>query len=462
MADTRIIVYEDSGQKLGSLAFTCATPIWGMLAPLFLLTLLVEIMLNTSVAAMGNSLFFSLIFILGLFGTAAMRDNRIVVSEDGISVPVIFSAFNGFRNNILWEDVSAVEVEGSGRLDTARLKIIDRHGGAVRLSLGGMSVEDVEYFLVSLENWLPKESLSPQVEQMRSALWTQSQTPAIQSYTEIWEEELSAHFSATAYIPLAPGQLLLNDSIKVIKQLNIGGWSAIYLVQEANTRLRVLKEAALPEDARPERRDKAIAMFSREAQLLMKLDHPHIVKVYNYFEEAGRQYLLIDFVSGSNLRQLVRTNGPLHRLDILDYAIRICDVLDYMHGLRPPMVHRDITPENLVVSTDGELKLIDFGAANELLGTATGTMVGKQSYMPIEQFRGKAVTQSDLYALGATLFYLSTGKDPEALQSCNPKDSGAQIDEGLNQLIISLTAQNQGDRPQSALDVKTRLIALRR
>lgn len=73
---SRIIVYEDSGQKLGSLAFTCATPIWGMLAPLFLLTLLVEIMLNTSVAAMGNSLFFSVIFILGLFGTAAMRDNR--------------------------------------------------------------------------------------------------------------------------------------------------------------------------------------------------------------------------------------------------------------------------------------------------------------------------------------------------------------------------------------------------
>jgi serine/threonine protein kinase len=266
---------------------------------------------------------------------------------------------------------------------------------------------------------------------------------------------LSAHFSATAYIPLAPGQLLQNDSIKIIKQLNIGGWSAIYLVQEANTRLRVLKEAALPQDARSEMRDKAIAMFSREAQFLMKLDHPHIVKVYNYFEEAGRQYLLIDFVSGTNLRQLVKTNGALHKLDILDYAIRICDVLDYMHGLKPPMVHRDITPENLVVSSDGELKLIDFGAANELLGTATGTMVGKQSYMPIEQFRGKAVTQSDL-------FYLSTGQDPEPLQSCNPRDSGAQIDEGLNQLIIALTSQNPGDRPQSALDVKTRLIALRR
>jgi tRNA A-37 threonylcarbamoyl transferase component Bud32 len=374
---------------------------------------------------------------------------------------MILSATNGFRNNILWEDVSAVEVEG-GRPDAARIKIFDRRGGAVRLSLGGMSVEDVEYFLVSLENWLPKESLSPQVGQLRSALWTQSQTPAIQSYTEIWEEELSAHFSATAYIPLAPGQLLQNDSIKIIKQLNIGGWSAIYLVQEANTRLRVLKEAALPQDARSEMRDKAIAMFSREAQFLMKLDHPHIVKVYNYFEEAGRQYLLIDFVSGTNLRQLVKTNGALHKLDILDYAIRICDVLDYMHGLKPPMVHRDITPENLVVSSDGELKLIDFGAANELLGTATGTMVGKQSYMPIEQFRGKAVTQSDLYAMGATLFYLSTGQDPEPLQSCNPRDSGAQIDEGLNQLIIALTSQNPGDRPQSALDVKTRLIALRR
>ena len=376
--NARIIVYEDPGQKLGSFCFTCATPIWGMLAPLYLITLFVDIMLNTSVQAMGNSLFFSTIFLLGLLGTAAMRDNRIVISEDGISVPILLSACNGFHNSILWEEIAAAEIQGNDLNNPAslRIKLKNKNGGAVSLSLGGMAYEDVEYLLVSLSNWLDKDALSPEIETLRSAVWHVGVSAP--SYTELWEEELSSHYSATAYIPLSPGQLMQDGSIKIIKQISIGGWSAVYLVQEANTRLRVLKEAALPIGARAELKAKAEAMFGREAELLLKLDHPNVVKVHKHFEEGGRQYLLLDYINGTNLRQLIKTSGTLHRLDVIDYATGVLDILQYLHGLSPPLIHRDITPENLVVTGAGDLKLIDFGAANELLGTATGTMVGKQ------------------------------------------------------------------------------------
>lgn len=454
----RIIIYEDPGQKAGSFCFTWATPIWGMLAPLFLITLFVELMLTSSVASLGNSLFFALIFLFGLTGTALMKDNRIVISEDGLSLPLVLAAGNGFRNSIVWEDIKRVEFLGSvGDVTTCLIKLTDS-SGTINLRLGGMSSEDVEYCLVSLSNWLPAEMLPPELDQLRHNLFS-----GAASYTQIWEDELAAHFSSTAYLPLACGRLIRGESIKVLKQLSIGGWSAVYLVQEANTRLRVLKEAALPA-GRPELRAKAVEMFQREAELLKKLDHPFIVKVYDYFEDEGRQYLLLDYVSGNNLRQLVRAGGAMHWLDIVDYAIRITDVLDYLHSLKPPLVHRDITPENLVVAADGELKLIDFGAANELLGTATGTMVGKQNYMPIEQFRGKATTQSDLYALGATLYFLCTGEDPEPLTAVNPRNSQAGADTEINlaNLIQSLTAQNPADRPTSALDVKAKLLAIRR
>lgn len=254
-----------------------------------------------------------------------------------------------------------------------------------------------------------------------------------------------------------------DGSIKIIKQISIGGWSAVYLVQEANTRLRVLKEAALPLGARAELKAKAEAMFGREAELLLKLDHPNIVKVYKHFEEGGRQYLLLDYINGTNLRQLVKASGALHRLDVIDYAASVLDILQYLHGLSPPLIHRDITPENLVITGTGDLKLIDFGAANELLGTATGTMVGKQCYMPIEQFKGKATIKSDLYALGASMYFMYTGLDPEPLKCCQIEPRGVVADaEGdLLRLIAEMTAQDAEQRPSEAI-VKQRLMALRR
>jgi len=275
----------------------------------------------------------------------------------------------------------------------------------------------------------------------------------------MWEDELSDRFSSTAYIPLNPGQKLLDSTVKVIKQLAFGGWSAVYLVQESNTKLKVLKECVIPPLASDDLKAKALGMFSREAQLLLKLDHPKIVKVHEHFSEADRQYLLLDYVSGQNLRQLVRLQGPMHQLDALDYGEQLADILIYLHELEPPMVHRDLTPDNIVVNGD-KVMLIDFGAANEIVGTATGTLIGKQGYIAPEQFRGHATVLSDLYALGATLHFMLCGREPEALCQSTPQ-ALVKVFPALDLLVQSLTNQDQSERPQSAKIVKGKIAAIR-
>jgi serine/threonine protein kinase len=93
-------------------------------------------------------------------------------------------------------------------------------------------------------------------------------------------------------------------------------------------------------------------------------------------------------------------------------ALQICDFLGYLHSLTPPVVHRDITPDNIMIGDNGDITVLDFNVAQQLESQSTRTMVGKQSYIAPEQFRGKAVTQSDLYSVGATIFYISrTGRD---------------------------------------------------
>ena len=193
-------------------------------------------------------------------------------------------------------------------------------------------------------------------------------------------------------------------------------------------------------------------MFNREALLLSKLDHPNIAKVLDYFVENEHHYEVIEYIDGMDLRRFVKDRGPQPEEFILNWARQICEILIYLHTQAPPIVHRDLTPDNLVLSVNVGLVLIDFGAANAFIGTATGTMVGKQSYMPPEQLRGKSVPQSDIYALGCTLYFLLTGSDPMPLEIANPGEKTA-VSRDLNALIMKCTAQKVEDRFHSTQEV---------
>src|SRR5207237_6197438 len=118
----------------------------------------------------------------------------------------------------------------------------------------------------------------------------------------------------------------------------------------------------------------------------------------------------------------IRQNGAQKETTVLKWAAEVAEILTYLHKRNPPIIHRDLTPDNLVLKNEGTVHLIDFGAANQFVGTATGTLVGKQAYIAPEQLRGKADLQSDLYSLGGTLHYLLTGKDPIPLMVAHPNE----------------------------------------
>ncbi|HMP49998.1 MAG TPA: serine/threonine-protein kinase, partial [Candidatus Melainabacteria bacterium] len=171
----------------------------------------------------------------------------------------------------------------------------------------------------------------------------------------------------------------------------------------------------------------------------------------------GRDYLLLDFIAGNTLRQQLAQYGPISESEALEYALDMIALVSYLHDLNPPIIHRDLSPDNLVVKEDGSLVLIDFGAANELIGTATGTLVGKQAYMAPEQFRGKAGKASDIYGIGATLFFLLTGVDPNPLTCSSPRKTNKEVSPVTDSIVASCTEQKIEDRAQSLQDLHARI-----
>ncbi|MBP9094728.1 serine/threonine protein kinase, partial [bacterium] len=411
-------------------------------------------------------IFASLLLVLGTVATGLLQESNIIVSQDGLFIPILTSASNHFDRFIEWRDIEKVILQGElTNIDKMKIRMLTAGGGVVTLGLNGLSGNDIEYLLVSMANWLPDSILDPQIHELKEALWNAdalaigSNQNKTLSFTQMWEDELTSRYSSTAYIPLNPGQRLQDNNLKVVRQLALGGWSAIYLVQEANTKLKVLKESVIPPGTSEIIKEKAQSMFLREAQLLLKLSHPQIVQVYQHFVEDNRHYLLLDYVSGQTVKQAVKLQGPYHQLDVVDYGKQMAVILIYLHSQTPPVLHRDLTPDNLIIDKQ-KLTLIDFGAANEMLGTATGTMVGKQSYIAPEQFQGHATAQSDLYALGATLYFMLTGVEAIPMTQSSPQKLEPAISTTLNRLVEELTAQDQANRPASANELKARLTAV--
>ncbi|MEA5418485.1 serine/threonine-protein kinase [Spirulina sp. CCNP1310] len=167
---------------------------------------------------------------------------------------------------------------------------------------------------------------------------------------------------------------------------------------------------------------KVIELFEREAKILAQLDHPAIPKYLDYFEwEEGGDLLFClvqEWVRGVSLRQWVNKRGPMLEADMVAIAQRILPILSYLHGLNPPVIHRDIKPDNLILQPKGDLYLVDFGAVQDVYRNSVSyasTFVGTLGYMPLEQLRGHSRPTSDLYSLGMTLQFLLTGKDPAPL-----------------------------------------------
>jgi serine/threonine-protein kinase len=219
---------------------------------------------------------------------------------------------------------------------------------------------------------------------------------------------------------LTPGTVLQNR-YRIVRTLGGGGMGKVYLAHD--TRLAdkpcAVKELLPDPYATPEEQAQAAEQFRREAAILAHLNHPNLPNVYDHFEEEGQFYLVMDYIEGETLAERLRRSPQgLPPEEVVGWALQLCDVLEYLHNQNPPVIFRDMKPANVMVTPEGQVKLIDFGVARLFdPGKRTDTLkMGTAGYAPPEQYAGQGQTtpRSDLYALGVTLHELLTGDDPTA------------------------------------------------
>jgi len=225
-------------------------------------------------------------------------------------------------------------------------------------------------------------------------------------------------------LPLKAGEVL-RGRYKVQRIIGQGGSGSIYLADDLRLSGRqcALKEVehnqSLNEDLIKEARDQ----FLREATVLARLDHPNLPKVSDFFSIQIRDYLVMDFVPGKDLRTLLleaKQSGKfLSEIEVLNWMGQLSDALIYLHEQDTPILHRDIKPSNLKLTPSGLLKLVDFGLVKVAVpGEVTITIVqgqGTALYTPLEQYggdTGHTDVRSDIYAMGATMYHLLTNTPP--------------------------------------------------
>jgi serine/threonine protein kinase, bacterial len=194
---------------------------------------------------------------------------------------------------------------------------------------------------------------------------------------------------------------------QILKTLGIGGMGTTYLAWDT-AKLLVLKEMNADMVEIPKARE----LFEREAKILQSLNHQGIPQYYDFFVATGRKYLAMELIHGQDLDLYILEHGTVSLAQAIDWMIQLCEILGYIHQQQPPLIHRDVKPANILVrSIDKRIFLLDFGAVKEI-GTLGGTKIGAPDYMAPEQNSGQPCTQSDLYAIGPTLIFLLTGRNP--------------------------------------------------
>jgi len=445
-----VIPYRSTGLKVVFTGVCALFPLWAVIAPAILGFLIGRALafpgvLPTHLVVTGClSLVTIMLSCMAL--SAVSEDNRIHISKDGLCFPPAFLPHLKFKRNRNWDELKAAALIKDGQPYGGTLFLSFNSGEHLNLSLKNIKDADVEQLLLGVELWGSKCERSPELIEYQKSMQNHARGIGQKSYTQMWEDELSRRFAPTTFVPLEPGQKLQGGRVEIVRQLAFGGLSAIYLAHQNKTELVVLKEAVVHAKADPEAKKQAEHHLERESQILSKLSHPNIARVLDHFVEDERHYLILEYVSGQDLRQFVKQNSEQEVVAVVDWALQAATILKFLHGNDPPVIHRDLTPDNLVVRNDGALILIDFGAANQFVGSATGTVVGKQAYIAPEQLRGKTVPESDLYSLGGTIYFLLTGRDPMPLSISRPKTIRHDTPDMLDELVSKLSAFEPGDR----------------
>jgi serine/threonine-protein kinase len=269
------------------------------------------------------------------------------------------------------------------------------------------------------------------------------------------------------------GQVFSNRYL-IERELAKGGMAEVYLARDQLLDRPVALKALFPEYARE---PSFVERFRREAQAAANLNNPNIVAIYDWGNESGTYFIVMEYVEGQSLRDLIRTNAPIDPLLAADIGAEIAAALAAAH--RAGVVHRDVKPGNVVITQSGTVKVTDFGIARAGTSdnlTQTGSVMGTATYFSPEQAQGLPVDgRSDVYSLGVVLYEMTTGVVPFSGDSpvavaykhvreepVKPSERNAAIPPDLEQIILTAMAKDTDLRYQTADDLRSDLLRFRR
>jgi serine/threonine-protein kinase len=249
---------------------------------------------------------------------------------------------------------------------------------------------------------------------------------------------------------------LIDGKYKVLNKIGQGGMSVVYLAMNE----RANKSWAIKEVRKDGVDNYEIVKRSLVAEIeyLKRLRHPHLPSIVDVIDSEDTILIVMDYIEGNSLAQALKDYGALPQDDVVKWSKQLCDVLDYLHSRKPPIIYRDIKPANIMLQPNGDIKIIDFGTAREFKeGRPDDTIpLGTQGYAAPEQYGNHQTdARTDIYNLGATMYHLVTGHNP-----CEPpyiiypiRRWNPSLSSGLESIILKCTQRDPNDRYQSCADL---------
>lgn len=369
------------------------------------------------------------------------------------------------QTQVFWKMVERIYLEDSRpeegefwKSDKPKVIFETMDGVTIQLNLEAFpSAEDWQKFLQAAQHWggLSNVTVDPNI----TAAF--SKEDAEDNYTQLWLETLNAAPERQRLQPLDEGTQLDTMRYEIVRRIGTGGQGTAYLANDLHVGKQVvLKEYILPVYVDVTTRKLALESLQHEVMILKSLHHSNIAQFTGFFVEDHRAYLVEEYLSGSSLRTLIQENGPPSLLVAVRMSLTMTEMLAYLHNRTPKVIHRDFTPDNLIYDDKGVLKLIDFTVAQQGDDAEVSMAVGKQCYLPPEQFRGRATTQSDIYAMGATMYFLVTGEDPEPLSQSQVKGRDGEIYDALNFVLARATALELDQRYMCVEEAREELLLI--
>jgi len=254
----------------------------------------------------------------------------------------------------------------------------------------------------------------------------------------------------------SPGDLI-NNRYKILEHIGGGGQTCVYLARDTSGgKKQVIVKVLIYQSYSRQKREEELKLFSREADICQKIEHPLIPRLYDFLEENGRHYTIEEYVDGTNLDKLIRSSlDPMDSGKVLHFLSKALGILMILHSQTPPIIVRDIKPGNIVIDMDENPHFIDFTIARDYIpGKEDTVRMGSPGYAPPEQYKGMTDPRSDIYSLGATAYQMITRFDPSRKPFAMP--AILEVNPGANKVLAKIIEKAISMDPEARYqDAKT-------